>query len=314
MSDGGETANTPAGKSNLVVDMIMSLRPLQWTKNLVVLAAFFFAYWDRSRTDQFLLQDLLKAIPAFACFCAISSAIYVLNDIVDIEADMNHPEKKFRPIAAGRVSKGAAAIIGIVLLVLGGTGSWFLSKPYAMVAGGYVLMQIVYTLWLKKVALIDVFVIASGFVLRAVAGAEVVENVTISPWLLLCTFLLALFLALCKRRHEKIVISETASLSRPTLESYDKTLLDQLIAISAGSTVVCYAIYTLWPGTVEKFKTSALGLTIPFVVFGVFRYLDLVYRHEKGDRPEKTLLTDIPMIINLTLYGLTILAIFTLTR
>lgn len=315
MTDNHETAAAQPESRGYFADLFMELRPLQWTKNLVVLAAFFFAYWDKSRAGQFVTADLLKAIPAFACFCLLSSAIYVLNDIMDVEADRNHPEKKFRPVAAGRVSKSAAALLGLVLLALAGAGAWFfLTVEYLMVAGAYVLMQIIYTILLKKIALVDVFVIAAGFVLRAVAGAEVIEHVTISPWLLLCTFLLALFLALCKRRHEKIVISETASLSRPTLNGYDKTLLDQLIAISAGATVVSYAIYTLWPKTVEKFGTAALGFTVPFVVFGVFRYLDLVYRHDKGGRPEKTLVTDIPMLVNLILYGATILVIFLMTH
>ncbi|MBA4386398.1 MAG: decaprenyl-phosphate phosphoribosyltransferase [Verrucomicrobia bacterium] len=292
----------------------MALRPMQWTKNAVVVAAFFFAYWDHLRGQPIAAADLLIAIPAFVCFCLLSSAVYVLNDIKDVEADRNHPEKKFRPIAAGRISRGRAGILGALLLLGACTGSWFLSREYAMVAAAYAVMQVIYTLWLKKIALVDVFVIAAGFVLRAVAGAELIKGAVISPWLLLCTFLLALFLALCKRRHEKVVVSETADLSRPTLQNYSQQLLDQLIAIAAGSTVVCYAMYTLSPTTVEKFHTSALGFTVPFVVFGIFRYLDLVYRHEKGGRPEKILLTDIPMLANLVLYGAAVLVIFLVTR
>jgi len=174
------------------------------------------------------------------------------------------------------------------------------------VIGGYFILQIVYTAGLKKVALVDIFVIAAGFVLRALAGGVVLEGVVISPWLLLCTLLLALFLALCKRRHEKVILSDSGSDTRQSLEKYNQQLLDQLIAIVSAATIVSYSLYTLWPDTVEKFQTSKLGFTIPFVIFGIFRYLDLVYRHEKGDRPEHILLTDIPLLVDLLLYGLTV--------
>jgi 4-hydroxybenzoate polyprenyltransferase len=166
---------------------------------------------------------------------------------------------------------------------------------------------VVYKVALKRVALVDVFVIALGFVLRAVAGA-VVLAVAISPWLLLCAFLLALFLALCKRRHEKVLVSDTTV--RESLDAYNAHLLDLLISITAAATIVVYAIYTLSPETCQKFQTHGLGFTIPFVMFGIFRYLDLVYRHEKGERPEKILLTDIPILVNLALYALCTALVF----
>jgi 4-hydroxybenzoate polyprenyltransferase len=184
-----------------------------------------------------------------------------------------------------------------------------LAPQYALVLAAYVMLQAVYSLGLKRVALLDIFVISAGFVLRAVAGALAIE-IEISAWLLLCAFLLALFLALCKRRHEKVNLADLDGRQRRSLDHYDARLLDQLIAIISAATVVCYAIYTLAPDTVSKFGTNRLGLTIPFVIFGVFRYLDLVYRHDKGDRPEKILLTDIPILANLVLYGVAVMIIF----
>lgn len=293
-------------------DFVLVLRPSQWTKNVVVLAAFFFAFWDR--TQSVVLSDLAAVVPALFLFCVVSSGIYVLNDIKDIEADRCHLLKKLRPIAAGRIPLPKAWRLAILLLCVGGVGSWLLSKSFAYVVGCYVLIQFTYSFGLKQIALVDVLVIAAGFVLRAIGGAVVLGGVKISPWLLLCTFLLALFLALCKRRHEKVFLNNTVDQHRSSLEKYDRHLLDQLIAIVSSATIVSYAIYTLWPETVDKFGTTGLGFTIPFVVFGIFRYLDLVYRHKQGDRPERILLTDVPLLVNLVLYGISVVAIFLLQR
>jgi 4-hydroxybenzoate polyprenyltransferase len=291
------------------------MRPNQWTKNAVVLAALFFAYWDSLRTVPLTTHDLALVISAMFMFCLVSSGIYVINDIHDVEADRQHPQKKLRPLAAGEITVGQAFPLAIMLLVIGLGGSYFLSPPFAAVACAYVLIQTIYTTWLKQIALLDVIVLASGFVLRAMAGAVVIRGLTISPWLLLCTFLLALFLGLCKRRHEKLLLDDAAGTGhRPSLDGYDERLLDMLIAIASAATIVSYAIYTLWPETVMKFGTSAMGFTVPFVVFGVFRYLDLVYRHEKGGQPEKILLSDIPLLADIALYGLSIVAILTFKR
>jgi 4-hydroxybenzoate polyprenyltransferase len=291
-----------------IIDIIKALRPNQWTKNAVVFAAFVFAFWDNSQ-ELTLQSGLIKIIPAIIIFCFVSSGIYIINDIRDLESDRIHPNKRFRPIAAGKISIKTAWIMASILLSCSLIAAWTLSAPFFTVISIYVIMQIVYSAGLKHVALVDVFVIASGFVLRAIAGAVVI-NVKISPWLLICTFLLALFLALCKRRHEIISLKSDDTAQRKSLEAYDAKLLDQLISISAGATVVFYSIYTLWPDTVEKFGTNALSYTIPFVIFGIFRYLDLAYRQEKGDRPDKILLTDIPILVTVALYGITVIAIF----
>jgi 4-hydroxybenzoate polyprenyltransferase len=298
----------PTHPRNSFVNLLRALRPTQWTKNAILLAAFIFGYWDKSQQVE-LIPSLMRIIPGLVLFCLASSSIYLLNDVRDIESDRAHPTKRFRPIAAGLVSIPAALITALVLFGAVMVGSWMLSPRFLAVVLTYISLQVVYSFLLKQVALVDVFVIAGGFVLRAIAGA-VVTNVSISPWLLLCTFLLALFLALCKRRHEKMITQDNGDEHRAALEKYDTQLLNQLIAIVSSATIVSYALYTLWPETVEKFGTSMLGFTIPFVMFGIFRYLDLVYRHEKGGRPEKILLTDIPLLVDIFLYGLTVIVIF----
>jgi len=287
-----------------IINALRAMRPKQWTKNAVVFAAFIFALGDRQQHID--LSSFWLVLQAAITFCMVSSSVYLLNDIKDVEQDRLHPNKKLRPIAAGELSVPAALGMAGVLAVAGLSWAWKLSPSLLGVVGGYYLLQIVYTAGLKKVALVDIFVIAAGFVLRALAGAVVLEGVIISPWLLLCTMLLALFLALCKRRHEKVILSDLGTGTRQSLEKYNQQLLDQLIAIVSAATIVSYSLYTLWPDTAEKFQTTKLGFTIPFVIFGIFRYLDLVYRHEKGDRPEHILVTDIPLLVDLFLYGLTV--------
>jgi 4-hydroxybenzoate polyprenyltransferase len=288
-------------------DCFAAMRPNQWTKNTIVLAAFFFAFWDTAQQVE-AIDGLTLALPAMLLFCIVSSGIYILNDLRDVAADQAHPVKCRRPIAAGRVPQSYALGLALVLLLAGIAGSYLLSSAFAATVVIYVAIQVIYSFGLKNIALLDVFVIATGFVLRAIAGARVLD-VRISYWLLLCTFVLALFLALCKRRHEKLFVDDSSSEGRASLEQYDRRLLDLLIAISASSTIVCYAMYTLAAETVAKFSTEKLAYTVPFVIFGVFRYLDLAYRHRKGDRPEKILLTDVPILVNLALYGLSVIII-----
>ena len=302
-------------RSTGILDLVRALRPQQWTKNALVGAAFFFAYWDRLRITPLELRDLDRVIPAVLLFSIVSSGVYIFNDLRDREADRHHPVKRNRPIAAGHIAPLPALLLGLALLCVGLSGAYLLSGAFTIVLCGYVLMQVAYTLFLKQVALLDTMVIAAGFVLRAIAGAVVLTDVTISPWLLLCTFLLAMFLALCKRRHEKLLAGpDDPALHRRNLTQYDAKLLDLLIAVIAAATIVCYALYTLWPETVAKFGTSALGFTIPFVIFGIFRYMDLVYRHEEGGRPEKILLSDLPILLNALLYAVTVAAICLLRR
>ena len=285
-------------------DYVRALRPKQWAKNTVVVAAFVFALGDAAQNVTW--QDGWIAVAAAALFCLLSSGVYLLNDVRDADEDRKHPKKKLRPVASGAVPASHAIGLGFVCLVIAIGGGMWLRPQLGYVMLAYLGVQLVYTFGLKRLAMIDLLVIALGFVLRAIAGA-VVFPIHISPWLLVCTFLLALFLALCKRRQEKVIVGEAEG--RSNLVQYDDRLLDQLIGMIGAATLVCYAIYTLAPETQAKFGTANLGFTIPFVVFGLFRYLDLVYRHELGERPEDVLLTDVPLLVDLALYGITVLVI-----
>jgi len=296
---------------NRFQDVLRALRPTQWTKNAVVLSAFCFAFGDR---NQILTSDALyRILAAGGLFCLASSGIYLINDLRDLESDRVHPVKRQRPLAAGKISIELARWLAVALLTVALTASFSLSRGFGAVVTLYIGMQIAYSVWLKQVALVDVFIIALGFVMRAVGGGVAI-NVTLSPWLLICAFLLALFLALCKRRHEKNVLSSFAENHRANLEYYHSQLLDQLIAIVSAATITSYSVYTLATDTVQKFGTSMLSLTIPFVIFGIFRYLDLVYRGNQGGRPEKTLLTDVILMIDLLLYGICVMGVFIFTQ
>ncbi len=287
--------------------LVRAARPVQWTKNAVVAAAFFFALGDRAQqvTGR---QGVFAALAALA-FCLLASAVYLANDAVDIERDRRHPLKRRRPVAAGLVTRrealaaaGAAAAAGLAL-------SAAVARPLLEVAAAYLALQTAYSLALKRIPLLDVGAIAAGFVLRALAGARAID-VPISRWLLLCAFLLALFLALCKRRHELTLARQAGAGSRPVLARYRPWAIDLLIALAAAACVAAYAAYTLWPETVAKFGTRGMAATVPFVAFGIGRYLVLLYRKGEGGAPELLLLTDRPTWMNLALYGATVLAIF----
>ena len=276
--------------------LLRVLRPKQWTKNLALLGPLVFAQ------RLFSPHDLSKALAATLGFCLLSGSIYVFNDIADREKDRLHPEKRRRPIASGALSVGAAGAWGA--LCLGGALAlgFALAAPLFHVFLAYVALQAAYTLRLKQVAVLDVMLIAVGFVLRVVAGARAID-VPVSNWLYLCTLCLALFLGFCKRRHELLLLEGGAGAHRANLVDYTPTLLDQLIGTTTAMTLIAYALYTMSPETVAVHHTDNLKLTIPFVIYGVFRYLFLVYRRAEGGAPEKILLTDVPMILTVLLFG-----------
>jgi 4-hydroxybenzoate polyprenyltransferase len=289
---------------------LRALRPAQWIKNGVVPAALFFAWRDASQGINIHNLSIFIAVGlAVACFCMVSSAIYLINDIKDREADRAHPIKCLRPIASGEFPISQAIPLAIILLLGGMLISLQLPILFTWVLTGYSVMQFVYTFGLKRIPYVDIFIIAIGFVLRAIAGAVAI-SVRISPWLLLCTFLLALFLALCKRRHEKGLFEASDTRHRQALTGYSRQLLDIQISITASATAVCYAIYTLAPETILRFGTNRLGLTIPFVLFGIFRYLALVYTKDEGGRPEKVMLTDKTLILTVFCYAAVALVVF----
>jgi 4-hydroxybenzoate polyprenyltransferase len=284
--------------------VLRQMRIRQWTKNLVVFAGVIFSVHFTNP------HELARAARAFAAFCLLASAVYTLNDLRDAEVDRLHPKKKFRPIASGQLSvPGAWGLFG-VLLGAATVLAVSLGRPFAVTAAIYLLLNLAYTLGLKRVVLVDVMFIAIGFVLRAVAGVEVLSiPEEISPWLLVCTLFLALFLAVGKRRHERVLLAEQAEGHRKTLSEYPPELVDQMIPVVTAATVISYTIYTISPATVDKFGTERLVYSVPFVVYGVFRYLYLIYRRQRGGSPSEVLLTDLPTLINVLLWMITVLSV-----
>jgi 4-hydroxybenzoate polyprenyltransferase len=227
-----------------------------------------------------------------------------MNDLRDCERDRQHPLKSQRPLPSGRVSRGTATVLALVLTIAGLTGSFVLSGGFAALACLYLLLQVGYTFWLKEVVILDVMAIAAGFVIRAAAGGVLI-NVPVSPWLIICTFLLMMFLGFSKRRHELILLEGRATDHRSSLKEYSPYFLDQMIAVVTASTVVAYAIYTVSPEVREKLGTDKLYLTIPFVLFGIFRYLYLVHQREEGGNPTQLLLSDRPLLLDVLLWVVT---------
>lgn len=273
-----------------------SLRPHQWSKNLFVLAPLVFAHG--------LLSPVLigRGLAAFAAFCAASSAVYLLNDLRDREPDRHHPLKRHRPIAAGTVPVGAAVAAAAVLLAIAAGTAIALGAAFALVLAAYLVLNLFYTLGLKEVVILDVLLISIGFVLRVLGGGAAVA-VDVSRWLLLCTIFLALFLAFSKRRHEIELLDERAADQRQVLSQYSPAFLDQMINVVTASAVVSYAMYAISPETAEKYDTQDLIWTIPMVLFGIFRYLFLVYQRPEEKNPTEALLSDAPFVINLLLWG-----------
>jgi len=271
------------------------MRPRQWTKNLIVFAGVIFA--ERLGDG----DALATAFITFALFCFLASSAYLINDLLDIKSDRQHPEKCQRPIASGQLSPTIAVIVALILALVGLGLAFWIDWILGWLALAYYVLTTTYSFTVKHIVILDAMSIAVGFVIRAAAGAEAI-HVPISPWLLLCALLLALFLALTKRRHELTLLENGAVNHRPILAEYNTYLLDQMIGVVTASTLVCYSLYTLWPETVAKFGTHNLAFTIPFVLFGIFRYLYLVHQKGEGGKPERILVSDIPFIINMLLW------------
>lgn len=292
---GAKAEKTRAGALTALLALLEGMRPRHWVKNGVVFAGLVFAQ------EMLNLPSVLISLGAFAIFCALSSSVYLINDIADLRNDAMHPTKRNRPLPSGRLSVGAAAWSAGALAIVGLVASDFINFPFFLLAAGYFALNLAYSFALKNMLILDVFSVAAGFVIRAAAGAEAI-GVEISPWLLVCSLLLALFLALSKRRHELVLLSEAAESHRSILAQYSPYLLDQMIAVVTASTLVTYTLYTMWPDTVEKFGTRGMVYTVPFVIFGIFRYLYLVHRKEQGGSPERSLVLDAPMLINVVLW------------
>ena len=267
------------------------LRVKQWTKNLLIYAALIFT------NNLFNPVYFGKVTLGFFLLCFAASSLYIFNDLADYKSDKLHPQKKNRPIAAGAVQKDFAWFLGLLLMTISLIGSFFLNFHFFLLIIVYIVMTTSYTLSLKHVVIIDVFILSAGFVLRAIAGALVL-SVSISPWLLICTFLLALFLAFAKRRNELTI--PDANKHRKILEEYSIPLLDEMISVVTASTVIAYSLYTFTSSTAAKH--NYLMLTIPFVLYGIFRYLYLVHKKNMGGSPESILLKDKPTLINIVLF------------
>jgi len=282
-------------RSSRLAALLRAMRPRHWIKNVFVFAALVFA---PELVDG---RSAALAAGAFVVFCLLSSSVYLLNDVADRETDRLHPEKKNRPVASGELSPRAAAAASLLLAVAALSGALAISMPLAAVATTYLLTNLAYSLALKRVVVLDVMIVAAGFLLRAWAGSVAI-GVAMSHWLVLCTGLVALFLGFVKRRQELIGL-ERASGQRPILREYSLPFLDQMISIVTASTVLAYTLYAFSPEVAAKLGTRWMGLTIPFVLFGIFRYLYLVHQRGEGENPTVLLLTDLPLMATVLLWG-----------
>ena len=283
----------------MIRPLLRSLRPAQWAKNVFVLAPLVFG--------GMLLDSrvTLRALLALAAFCCASSAVYLINDLRDREEDRRHPLKRLRPIAAGTLKVPVAVLAVLALAGAAALLSARLGRPFALVLGTYFVLNVLYTLWLKHMVILDVMSIAISFVLRVEAGSTA-TGIEVSRWLFLCTIFLALFLAFSKRRHEITLLAHEAAGQRPVLDHYSPAFLDQMINVVTASAVVSYALYCVAPETVEKYHTQDLVFTIPLVLYGIFRYLYLMYQRPGERNPTEAILRDAPFLINILLWGLVV--------
>ncbi|MBC8264623.1 MAG: decaprenyl-phosphate phosphoribosyltransferase [Anaerolineales bacterium] len=284
----------------MLINLLKTMRPKQWPKNVFIFTALVFV------EELFTPAPLLKTIAAFFLFCLMSSAVYLINDVVDIEKDRQHPTKRLRPLPSGQLNPSVAIAAGALIPLVTLPLSFRLDFYFGLVALAYFLTMIVYSFILKNIMILDVLTIAAGFVLRAVAGAVVI-SVPISPWLYVCTTLVALFIGFSRRRHELVLLAENANQHRASLNEYSLPLLDQMIAVVTSATIIAYSLYTFSAPNLPP--NHAMMLTIPFVLYGVFRYLYLIHVENKGGTPEEIFLSDLPIIIALGLWGLAVIAV-----
>ena len=282
-------------------DLLIALRPQQWVKNIVLFAGLIFSqnFFDSRRSA--------VVLAAAVVFCLASSALYLLNDILDIEADRKHPQKKNRPLASGRIKPIAAHVLSYTLMLWAFIAAYILNRNFGIILTVYLILEFSYSAYLKNVVILDIFCISAGFLLRVVAGAVVID-VPISNWLLICTIFLSLFLALGKRRGEMVLLEGRAADHRPVLAHYSLPFIDQMMTVVTASTILSYVLYALSPQTTAKFHTRNLQYSIIFVVYGIFRYLYLVFQKKEGGAPEKVLFSDKPLLFDLLLYMAAVIA------
>lgn len=286
--------------------LIKTMRLRQWTKNGFI---FFGLIFDR---QLFLVEPFFRTVAGFFLFCLISSAVYLFNDIADVEADRNHPVKKFRPIASGKLPVNVAGSVALLLTSIAIPLGYILAPGFALILATYLIINLLYSRWLKHIAILDVMILSSGFVLRVAAGIILISPVErFSPWLYMITILFSLYIALGKRRAELHLLAQGASAHRKVFDGYTIPLLDQYITIVSGMTIVAYSLYTFSAPNLPENHT--MMLTIPFVVYGIFRYLQLIQTGHAAGAPDEVALKDRPLQITMLLWGLAVIAIFYLS-
>ena len=280
--------------------LFKAMRPKQWIKNLILFAGFVFTMNDQWRPfTPSMWSTLGRSAAGFLLFSLLSSSVYLINDVLDADKDRQHPTKRKRPIAAGQLSPQVAVVVAMLLMIGTLAGGYVLSPTFAGVAGGYLVMQFAYSFVLKEIVLVDIFIIAIGFVMRAVSGAVVI-GAEISPWLYIVTLLGALFLGLCKRRNELLLLESDAGKHRKILEMYTPSLLDSLISVASSATIMAYSLYTFTSPKLPH--NNLMMLTVPLVIFGLFRYTYLAHRENAGGSPEEVFLRDKPLIGTIVLW------------
>jgi len=285
----------------MLTALLRSMRPRQWTKNTFIFAPLIF---DQKLTQ---LDALLPTVAGFVLLCAASSAVYLVNDLADVEADRKHPQKRLRPIAAGTLSPAVAKISAAILFILTLAFSLLLSRSFALIVATYIVLNLLYSFRLKHVPIIDVLILASGYVLRVAAGVVLVSVERFSPWLYICTTLLALFIGFGKRRAEMVLLADGANEHRRVLDGYTLPFLDQLIVIVSACTIMAYSLYTF---SAENLPDNHfMMLTIPFVMYGVFRYLQLIHVQSAGGAPDELVMSDAPLLATIVLWGLSAAAV-----
>lgn len=282
--------------------VIISMRPGQWVKNLFIFAGVIFS------GNLINPEVLIRVSNGFILFGLVASSIYIFNDIIDREYDRAHPEKKNRPLAAGLLNVPVAYASVIVLATAGLIGALILDRMFFAILLSYLIINFAYTIKIKKMVILDIMCIASGFVLRVLAGTEL-AGVTASDWLILCTITLSLFLGFSKRRHELVVTGTKALNHRKVLGDYSLSFLDQMIAVASACTVMSYALYTVSPQTVDRFGTRNLVFSIPFVIYGIYRYLYLIHQKNMGGNPPGEMIKDLPLLLNALLWALLVVLI-----
>ncbi len=292
-------------EARLILGILQLIRPAQWTKNLVVFAALLFS------PAKVVLENpdaVLQVFQAFCAFCLLSGGVYAFNDLLDLPSDRNHPRKKHRPLPSGKVSPTVAGLVSVLLISVALAWAFLIEPAFGWIATAYLGTNLAYSLGLKQAVILDVLLLSAGFVFRAVAGVAVISRflpeVYLSYWLVLCAFLLSLFLALAKRRHEIATLGENAATHRASLAHYNLAFIDQMIATLTAATLVSYSLYTISDDTLDHYGTRALFWTIPFVVYGLFRYLYLIHSKGEGGDPSSLLVRDKATLINVLLWGL----------